>query len=82
MAVLQKQVRSVGTIIPLSALSAAGFKLGDMLEVEVSDGHITLSKVIPSYSLEQLLEGVTEAMVNQDQEDLQWIQSTVGKELG
>lgn len=81
MPILRKQGKSVGTIIPLSALSLAGFSLGDKLEIEASDGRIILTKAIPSYSLEQLLEGVTAAMISQDQEDLNWIRSAVGKEL-
>ena len=81
MSTLRKLGNSAGTIIPAAALNIAGFNLGDELDIEANEGQIIIKKASPSYSLEQLLEGVTPSMVARDKEDNDWFGSSVGKEL-
>lgn len=81
MATLRKLGNSAGTILPASALNIAGFNLGDELNIEANEGCIVIKKASPSYSLDQLLEGVTPSMVSLDRDDENWLGSAVGAEL-
>lgn len=81
MSTLRKLGNSAGTIIPAAALNIAGFNLGDELNIEADEGQIIIKKASPSYSLEQLLEGVTPGMTALDDQDKEWLGSSVGKEL-
>lgn len=81
MSTLRKLGNSAGTIIPAAALNIAGFNLGDELNIEADEGQIIIKKASPSYSLEQLLEGVTPGMTALDDQDKEWLGSSLGKEL-
>ncbi len=81
MPTLRKLGNSAGTIIPAMALNIAGFSLGDELDIEANEGQILIKKARTSYSLEQLLEGVTPEMIELGDEDQAWMMSTTGKEL-
>lgn len=81
MATLRKLGNSAGTILPASALNTAGFNLGDKLDIEANKGCIIIKKASPSYSLDQLLEGVTPNMIALDKDDENWLGSAVGAEL-
>jgi len=81
MATLRKFGDLTGTILPISALNIAGFNLGDELNIEASEGCIVIRKASPSYSLEQLLEGVTPSMISLDKDDENWLGSKIGSEL-
>lgn len=81
MATVRKLGIFAGIVLPASALKVAGFHLGDELSIDVTKGRIIIKKAGPSYSLEQLLEGVTPSMVSIDKDDENWLGSTIGSEL-
>ena len=77
---LRKLGNSTGAIIPAPALDLAGFKIGDELDVVAVEGQIIIKPTQPTYTMEQLLAGVTDTMVELDDEDKKWLQSTIGAE--
>lgn len=80
MSTLRKLGNSAGTIIPASILNEVGFALGDELDIEAEQGRIIIKKASPTYTLEQLLDGVTKEMLERTEEDNNWLNSAVGKE--
>ncbi len=79
---IRKWGNSAGAIIPVSVLSEAKLNLGDVVDLDIKDGEITLKRAVPEYSLEQLLKSSPKGSFEMDAEDQQWIQdSPVGKEV-
>ncbi len=79
---IRKWGNSAGTIIPAPALAKAGLKLGDMVNVEASEGQIIIKQATPSYTLADLLKATPEKSIALNEEDREWLRdSPVGKEL-
>ena len=79
---IRKWGNSAGTIIPAPALAKAGLKLGDMVNVEASEGQIIIKQATPSYTLADLLKATLEKSIALNEEDREWLRdSPVGKEL-
>ena len=77
---IRKWGNSAGTILPAPALARAGFQLGDALDIEASDGQIVIKQASSSYTLQQLLDATPPESVVLEDEDSQWLNSSVGKE--
>jgi antitoxin MazE len=50
---------SLGVRIPKDVASRVGFTEGARVEIEVSDGHVVISRSKPRYKLADLLKGMT-----------------------
>jgi len=65
---IRKWGNSAGAIIPVSVLSEAKLSLGDVVDLDIKDGEITLKRAVPEYSLEQLLKSSPKGSFEMDAE--------------
>ena len=57
--VLDRWGNSIGIRLPKSVVEAAGFQLGDRVDVGVEGGSVVIRHARPRYSLDELLIGMT-----------------------
>ena len=74
---MQTDIRKWGhraaTIIPSSALTESGLRLGDTVEVVATKGHIILKQAGVDYTLESLLAATPKEAIALDDEDRAWL---------
>ncbi len=79
---IRKWGNSSGVLIPAAALSSAGLKVGDTMDVEVRNGTIVLLPATPEYTLSDLLKASPEGSFAKTEEDQAWLNfKLVGKEF-
>ncbi len=58
--VLRRWGDSLGVRLPKRLTKDAGFRAGDMVNVGLQGGAVVIRRARPMYSLEQLIEGMTQ----------------------
>lgn len=57
--VLRKWGNSPAIRIPAAVMRAANFNLNQSVEIKVEDGRVIIEPAMPSYTLDELLTGIT-----------------------